>query len=274
MKEYNLDKMNQLTAETWKLIDGDSLLSSNKELGEIRENFEKLQEAIENKWVGQEKGFIANILQKISWDQLFKYSTFEGKINAIFVKYDLVLSSVENTVEMYQWYGEGLLKEIESLSSYLSEVNENIDSEERTASDTKLINSYVTMLDNLKMSLARVEMSMNSAKDMMAHMRVSRPIFQWILSACMIEIAGQTSISASLQITETMSQTISGMSDKLTDSAIRTSQLSLAVSEQPILAAQSMQSNMMKLGAAIKELEDRHPKILILNEKNETTWNK
>ncbi len=268
MEKYNVDSMNDLINKTWKLIDNDPLLNATEEIDNIKKNFEAIHQAINNTQVTSEerKWFLAAIFGRmIGKEEGFQYKSFESKINSIFRQFDLTFTSVENSIEIYTEYGTGLTWEISKLDEFLKWVKE----EELEGNDIGEFRNYTIMLENLRLSLWRIEMSMKSAKELHETMRTWRPIFQALLSSCMIEVAWQRSIDASVQMLWTISGTIEWLSQKLTESTVKTSQIALEVGSKPVLCAGKLQDNMLMLKWAIDDLEERKNKYLLTNWKKE-----
>lgn len=264
MEKYDVSYYNELISKTWKLIDDDPLLWATWEIEAIKENFEAIQNAINNKAMDddEKKWLFARIINSmVGWDKEFQYKSFEWKINAIFRQYDLTFDSIKNSIEMYEQYAEWL----ESENSNLEEFINWIDEEELSSPDKGQLNNYKVMLATLQTSLWRINMSKSSALELSKTMEITRPIFQATLSSCLIEVAGQKTIDASMQMLSTLSGTVENLSNKLTEATVKTSQMALEVWSKPVLNAWKIQQNMLLLQNTFDELEERRNQLLLTN---------
>lgn len=254
MEKYNIKSIQGLIKKTGELIDDDPLLGASNEIDSIKENFEAIHNAINNKSISEteKKWFISKVFW--SWakkDEGFRYKTFEWKINSIFKQYDLVFESVGNSIKMYLEYWAGLNLEINSLTTFLDNINE----EELETNDLAQFRNYQVMLNNLKLNLGRIAMSKESAENLHRTMESWRPIFETLISSCMIEISWQRTIEASFQMLTTISGTVEAMSDKLTQSTIESSKIALETWTKPVLCAGKLNDNMLLLKWAVDELQ-------------------
>lgn len=268
LEKYDVSNMNNLIANTGQLIDDDPLLSSINEVNSIKENFDAIQEAISSKTMDntEKTNFLAKVFgSMIGKDKDFHFKSFEGKINSVFRQFDLIYDSINNTAEVYREYWEGLVNEINSIEEFLNGINH----EELDVKEQREVANYVIMQKNLSESLTRITMSSTSAEELLETMRVGRPIFQAILSSCMIEVAGQRSIDASVQMISTITSTIDGLSSKLTQSAIKSSQIALEVGSKPVLSIGKIEDNMKLLWGAMEDLEKSRQKYLLNTKKDD-----
>lgn len=253
MLEYDVSSMNSLIEKTGRMIDNDPLLKASDEINSIKENFEAIHKVMSGEATESEKkGFLASLIGKfIARDEAFQFKSFEGKIQSIFFQFDTTYESVCCSHNMYQMYWDGLEKEITSLTQYINENRPTTDEE------AKMMANYNIMLSNLQLSLERIRMSEVSAKELKETMRVGRPIFQAVLSSCMIEVAGQRTLEASAQMIWTMSATIDGLSNKLTESTVKNSFIALQASSTPLLNSNNLEKNMLMLGKALEDISSK-----------------
>lgn len=260
MNKYNLDTLNSLIKETAKLIDEDPLTSSVEELALIKKQFDAIQNTIQDESIkDKSKWIIASIFS--SWssrDEEFVFKTFEWKINSIFEQFDLVHESVDNTIEMYVKYSEWLSKEINLLSNYIDSISKDDLSNE----DIRLLNNYEVMKNTLQLSYDRIKLSLTSAWELSSTMEITRPIFQAVLSSCLIEVSGQKTLDSSIQMNNILSGTIDALSDKLTKASIDTSKTVIDITTKPLLWNSSLNANIKLLGNALEELNKK--KVLTL----------
>lgn len=257
MLKYNLDNLNNLIKSTGKLIDQDPLTDSIDEVWLIKKQFLAIQEAIEDKSPEKSKWLLATIF---SWwssrDEWFQFKNFEWKINSIFSQFDVVHSGIQHTMWMYKKFSEWLATENVKLKEYLDTTVA------ATADESIELSHYKVMLDTLNLSLDRINLSYKSALDLDRTMEVTRPIFQAVLSSCMIEVAGQRTLDASIQMNDILKGTIESMSDKLTQNTIYTSQRALEIWTTPLLAAPKLQENILLLGKALEDIEAKKQLLL------------
>ena len=262
MIKFDDSRLNSLIKEAGKLVDNDPLIWAGWEISSIKKNFEAIQRLISDEWVTkEEKNWLLGSIFK-SWfkEEWFQYKSFEEKINSIFRQFDLTHNSIENSISMYEKYSLGLTEEIAKLETFLWElVMEDLDD-----ADKLKISNYSIMLDTLKLSLVRVNMSLNSAKQLEGTMSWTRPLFQTLLSSAMIEIAGQRTLDAWAQMIATLSWTIETMSKSLTENTIRTSALALDLWTKPLLSSGALKENILLLWNKIQEMEESR-KNYILN---------
>ncbi len=254
MEKYDVSAMNDLIGRTWKIIDKDPLLSLWDEVSSIKENFEAIHKAISDEGIdeNEKRGLLWKVMAKlIGKDEGFQFKSFEEKINSIFRQFDITFESVSGTIEMYTKYGEGLNKEIGSLASFLDGIDTNTLSPE----DRGVYANYEAMKNTLINSLWRIEMSVKSAEKLHNIMETGRPMFQALLSSCMIEVSGQRSIDASTQMIGTLTWTIESLSNTLTESTIKSSKQAIAISTQPVLSSSHLEGTMLKLQGAFSEMK-------------------
>lgn len=264
MEQYDVTYYNELISKTWKLIDEDPLLGVSGEIESIKENFEAIHNAINNKSMDdkEKQWLFARIISSMTgWDKDFQYKSFEWKINSIFRQFDLTSDSIENSIEMYSQYAEWLESENTKLAQFLEDINQ----EELEPKDRKQFTNYQVMLGTLQTSLGRINMSKESAQELFETMAITRPIFQATLSSCLVEVAGQKTIEASVQMLSTLSGTVENLSSKLTEATIKTSSMALEVGSKPILNAGKIQENMLLLQSTFEEMEERRNQLLLSN---------
>lgn len=262
MEKYDLSEMNDLIKRTGQLLSDDPLLASIDDVADIAENFKAIQDAINNKGMGAEEKtwFLAKVFgSMIGKDDGFQFKTFEGKIDAVFRQYDLVYESIGNTIEVYNDYGKDLLSSLNKLNEFIT----NVDDSELTVKERKEFDSYQLIVKQLGLSLGRIGMTKESGEELYEHMRIGRPHFQLILSSCMIEVSGQKTIDASVQIIWTLMGTADALTTKLTESAIKSSAMALEVGNAPVLSIGKLEQNVALLGGAINDLNEKRSKYLL-----------
>jgi hypothetical protein len=258
---YDVSFYNELISKTGKLIDEDPLLWATWEIEKIKESFDTIHEAINNASISEneKKWLLWKVFSNLLWDKKFDYTSFEGKINWIFRQFDLTFESIQNSIEMYEQYSEWLQSENEKLKEFISSVEE----EKLSTKELSQFNNYKIMLSVLETSLWRINLSKDSALELSETMKITRPIFQSTLSSCLIEVAGQKTIDASIQMLSTLSWTVESLSNKLTKSTIETSKLALEAGTKPILSSSKIEENMLLLSNAFEELENRREQLLL-----------
>lgn len=262
MEQLNLDEMNRLIDNTWRLIDGDALNEHVWEIEEIKSNFFAIQKAINNEKIDEKekKWIIASIFQWwMKKDKEFWYKTFKWKIDSIFYSFDNVYESVWNIVETYTKFGEGLVLELNKLNEFIVEN----DVETLTPIEQREMSWYKVMQTNLTLTLNRLWMQKTSAEELFETMRINRPIFQTILSSCLIEIAWQRTLDASMQMLSTMSGVINTTSETLTKSTIATSYAALEAGSRPMLDSGKLQDNIKLLWKALEDIDKKKTQLLL-----------
>lgn len=259
MEKFDLTKLNNLIKETSKLIDNDPLTQSVEEVWLIKKQFDSLQDAIQSQDKEKSKWFLTTFFNSIAKrDEWFQMKSFEWKINSIFSQFDLVHESIQNTIEMYEKYSVWLELEINALTDYLTA----IDKETLEQKDLQVISHYEVMLDTLNLSLQRIKLSLVSATDLELTMENTRPIFQAVLSSCLIEVGWQRTSDSSIQMIQILQGTIESMSTKLTESAVSTSKLAYNITTRPLLDTGKLQNNMLALWNALQDIEDKKQLLL------------
>ena len=263
MEKYDLTNLNTLIQKTWKLIDNNPLTVAVDEVSLIKKQFEAIQNSIEDKQPEKSKTLLQSIFS--GWgkrDENFQYKDFEGKINSIFSQFDLIHWSIKHTIKMYESYEEWLVKENAELLAYIA-VN---DIEWLSIEDMNQLNHYKIMLSTLQLSDERIKLSLKSAHDLESTMEVTKPIFQAVLSSCMIELAGQQTLDSSIRMQEVLKGTIETMSTKLTEASVHTAHKALEISTTPLLEAPKLKANILMLSNALQEIEKKKSNLIL------TSW--
>lgn len=268
MEKYDVSSYLNLVWETGKLIDSDPLIWLEWEISNITKNFEEIHWAIADTegWENHKKGLLAKVFSKLVWtDEEFQYKSFEGKMNSLFSEFDLTFKSVSWVHEMYSSFWKWLKQEYVSLSTYI----DNIDKDELSAKEMSRYGDYVSMQQTLKNVIWRVTISTECAENLVDKMESARPIFQILLSSCMIEVGWQRSISSWANMMNTINMTIAKLDNTLTDNLEKASQQVLHVSSTPILSNEHLRNNMLKIEQtfnSVKEQQEQYKNKLL------STW--
>lgn len=248
MKTYDDSNINTMIDRTAKLISADPLIGAQHEVNKIDENFKVIHDALKETDPELKKGL---------WDSIFgskrgfNFKSIESNVKNLFRQFDLTVESVEKSVIIFNSYKEDLEGEIASLAEFVDSIDET-----KLEEDDKLqYQNYVVQLRSLQNSNSRIGMRLKTADSLHKTMKSSRGVFQSVLSSCMLEAGGQSSLDSSVKMMATMTQTIEQLSNDLTESTIRTSKLAVTASMRPALQAWNLQKNSMLLETAFDEIK-------------------
>jgi len=257
MEKLNLDSLNNLINETGDIIHNDSSQFVEEDVMGINKDFEDIYSGIGGNKDSAILSFIKKIVGK---DEGFEYKSFEGKIGAIFSRYDGTYDGLVSSEAMFSSYNEGLESEIAKIDTYLESNVDKIDGED----DEIDYRTIQVMKENLILTKSRIDLRLSSTRKLIKTMATNRPIFQTLLSSAMLEVSGQRAVDSSIKVIGAISGTISRISDKLTQSTNSTALIASSTRTQPIIYLEWIRKNLETLQLTVEKIKEEETKVLLL----------
>lgn len=273
--------IDNIIAETAKVIDSDPIMNVSDELGKMNGEVSSVYDnIIDNDGVVMKTlksipliGSLAKWLDSKLDEAKFNMKGIEGKIEIIFSGFDTSYNSVNTSIDMQMKFLEGLelnLGKVIAYKEFVSVKSEEFKTRLETTEDESekmklgmfirnvefFLWNLVVLIGNLEMAKKRLLMRLDSANKLSLAMSSSRPIFKTLLSTAIIETSSQKAIDASMQAMDIMGSTIDKMSSDLTDKAIESSKKAEEMSSKPVVSTTVFIENVTKLKNHFDEIED------------------
>ncbi len=272
--------IDNIIAETAKVIDNDPIMNVSEELGEMNDSVQSVYSDIIDNDHALTKFFkqipiLGSLVKAIDSkvDQAtFNMKGIEGKISIIFDGFDTTYKSVNKSIDLQVKFLEAIEKNLWKINAYKEFIDlkiidlkvqheETTDEKQKTKLEMFIRNveffqtNLVVLLGNLDMAKKRLLMRLDSANKLSLAMSSSRPIFRTLLSTALIETSSQKAIDASMKAMSVMWKTIDKMSSDLTDKAIEGNKRAEEMTAAPVLSTSIFIDNVAKLKNYFDEME-------------------
>ena len=272
--------IDNIIAETAKVIDNDPIMNVSEELGEMNDSVQSVYSDIIDNDMALVKFFkkipilwslVKAIDSKVD-EATFNMKGIEGKIQIIFDGFDTTYKSVNKSIDLQVKFLEAIEKNLWKINAYKEFIDlkiidlkvqheETTDEKQKTKLEMFIRNveffqtNLVVLLGNLDMAKKRLLMRLDSANKLSLAMSSSRPIFRTLLSTALIETSSQKAIDASMKAMAVMWKTIDKMSSDLTDKAIEGNKKAEEMTATPVLSTSVFIDNVAKLKNYFDEME-------------------